>query len=413
METMEKKLYKVLNGDKSCNGGAYVYDLPKLKKDGTWKPGKWTKKMKKADLKMCCVGYHLTTNPANWLNNTSTVVYRAEARGVVRYRGDKCVCGQVRLLKPHETNTGLNNTGLYNGGNNNTGLYNSGDRNSGNSNSGDWNSGYSNSGYSNSGDRNSGGSNSGDWNSGYSNSGDSNSGDRNSGYSNSGDRNSGDRNSGGRNSGNRNSGDWNSGGRNSGYSNSGDRNSGDNNSGGRNSGNRNSGDWNSGDRNSGDNNSGGSNSGDRNSGNSNSGGSNSGGSNSGGRNSGDWNSGDWNSGQYHTGYFNTDKEPLFLMFNKSCKIKRDKIKFPYYFKNIVLTEWINYTDEEKKSDNKKALIRGYLKTYTYKEAWAVAFKEASKIDIELTIKLPNFDYKIFEEITGITEKDIKEVLKGE
>jgi len=239
---MEKQLYKVLNGDKSCNGGDYVYDLPKRKKDGTWKPGKWTKRIKKSALNMCKSGYHLTTNPVRWLNNTSTAVYRAEAKGVGLYGGDKCVCAQVRLLEPYETNTGAGNMGLYNSGN-----------------------------------------------------------------------------------------------------------------------------W----------------------------------------NSGNWNSGNWNSGNYHTGYFNTDKEPPFLMFDKPCKKSRNKIKFPYYFKNIALTEWIDYTDEEKKSDDKKALIGGYLKIYTYKEAWLNAFKRASKEDIELTTKLPNFDYKIFEEITGITKNDIE------
>jgi len=59
------------------------------------------------------------------------------------------------------------------------------------------------------------------------------------------------------------------------------------------------------------------------------------------------------------------------------------------------------TDQEK-TDNKNAFVtNGYLKRYTYKEAWANAYKNASKDDIRLLKALPNWDAKVFEEITGI------------
>jgi hypothetical protein len=202
------------------------------------------------------------------------------------------------------------------------------------------------------------------------NSGNGNSGRSNSGRSNSGDWNSGDWNSGDWNSGDWNSGDWNSGHRNSGHRNSGDRNSGDWNSGDWNSGDWNSGDWNSGDRNSGD------------------------------RNSGDWNSGDQN-----TGYFNSITPDNILVFNKKCKRQKwEEAEKPYFINNILTTEWISWsdmTDEEKKADPNAFVREGYLKTYSYKEAWQNAYSKASKEDIKLLKALPNFNADVFFEITGI------------
>ncbi len=182
-----------------------------------------------------------------------------------------------------------------------------------------------------------------------------------------------------------NTGKANTGNRNSGDSNSGDSNSGDSNSGNRNSGNRNSG--------------------YRNSGNSNSGDSNSGYSNSGNRNSGDSNSGNWNSADYETGVFNSKQPKYINVFNKKCKKDLwDNAEKPNLIYSTVINEWIYYsemTDEEKEND-KHAFIRGgYLKTYEYKEAWANAYNKATSEDIELLKKLPNFNSKVFYEITGI------------
>ena len=185
-------------------------------------------------------------------------------------------------------------------------------------------------------------------------------------------------NSGNRNSGNRNSGDCNSGNRNSGDWNSGDWNSGDWNSGDWNSGNWNSGDWNSGNRNSGN-------------------------WNSGNRNSGDWNSGDCNSGDCNSGFFNSD-EPYVRMFNKMTKEKRNEINIPCwcYFN---LTVWVSHdtaTDEEKKEHKKEIeTCGGFLKTLEYKEAWRLAWDKVSKEEHMKLLKLPNWDNKVFKEITGI------------
>ena len=66
----------------------------------------------------------------------------------------------------------------------------------------------------------------------------------------------------------------------------------------------------------------------------------------------------------------------------------------------------------------------YLKTYdtdetlhTYRKK---SFEEASKEDVAKALELPNFDYQIFEEITGIAKEDFdkklgikEEVIKNE
>ena len=209
---------------------------------------------------------------------------------------------------------------------------------------------------------------------------------KNSGTCNSGTCNSGTCNSGTWNSGNCNSGNWNSGCCNSGNLNSGDRNSGNWNSGCCNSGNWNSGDWNSGNRNSGI-------------------------CNSGDRNSGDKNSGNWNSGDRNSGFLNTN-EPKVRIFNKETNIHRQDIKFPNYF-YFELNKWISVSDmtyEEKEKYYWHKTTGGCLRKIEYKEAWKLSFEKATKKDVRKTLDLPNFDYNIFEEITGITKEMMKNKL---
>lgn len=205
--------------------------------------------------------------------------------------------------------------------------------------------------------------------------------------------NSGDRNSGNYNSGDCNSGDWNSG----------DCNSGNCNSGHWNSGNRNSGDCNSGDCNSGKYNSGDCNSGNWNSGNCNSGNCNSGDLNSGTLNSGDYNSGNYNSGNYNSGFFNSD-EPYARMFNKMTDKKREDIHIPSWC-YFDLTAWVSYdtaTEEEKtKHKDEIEICGGFMKPINYKDAWRLAWNRASIEERKELFDLPNWDNKVFEEITGI------------
>ena len=238
---------------------------------------------------------------------------------------------------------------------------------------------------------------------------------RNTGYSNSGNFNSGNWTSGNNNSGNNNSGDWNSGDWNSGDFNSGCWNSGDWNSGNRNSGNRNTGNSNSGDRNSGSCNTGNSNSGNYNSGSCNTGYSNSGDFNSGDRNSGDFNSGCWNSGDWNSGYLNTSAQKYTFIFNKQVeKSVLESAEFPS-FMFFALTEWVpacNMSQVEKERHPEYVTTGGYLKKYAYKTAFRKSFEKARRKpdwpkQRQKLLDLPNFDAKVFEEISGITSKDLE------
>jgi hypothetical protein len=208
------------------------------------------------------------------------------------------------------------------------------------------------------------------------NTGTENTGENNSGYRNSGDGNSGNRNSGNWNSNDRNSGDGNSGNWNSGYGNSGNGNSGDRNSGDRNSGNWNSGYWNSGNRNSGD------------------------------GNSGNRNSGYGNATSRSAGIFNS-KEGTVRLFNKETNLKWDEITHPNLYE-FYTTKWISeddMTDNEKKAYPQFFVRGGYLKTYTYEEAWANYWRDTDEEDRQRVLNLPNFDSEVFKSITGI---DIKQ-----
>ena len=170
-----------------------------------------------------------------------------------------------------------------------------------------------------------------------------------------------------------------------------------------NSGSWNSGSWNSGDRNSGSCNSGDRNSGSWNIGSCNSGNRNSGDKNSGDRNSGSWNSGSWNSGSWNSGFFNSD-EPNIRMFNKDTNLKRGDINIPSWC-YFSLTVWVSHdtaTEEEKEKYKREIeTFGGYLKTLEYKEAWKLAWSKASKEEHKQLLKLPNWNNKVFVEITGI------------
>ena len=206
-------------------------------------------------------------------------------------------------------------------------------------------------------------------------------------------------NTGASNSGFGNSGNWNSGSFNSGSFNSGNHNSGDNNSGDWNSGSRNIGDCNIGHGNSGDYNAGYGNSGDFNSGN---------------HNSGDCNSGDFNTGNWNAGIFNTGACEYAFAFNQLVK-KQDLECLPSIpFLRFNLVKWIpekHMLPEEKEQHPEYATAGGYLKKYDYKEAFRKSFEDAKRLpdwpeQLKRLKALPNFNFKIFEEISGITAEEL-------
>ena len=137
---------------------------------------------------------------------------------------------------------------------------------------------------------------------------------------------------------------------------------------------------------------------------------NSGDCNSGNCNSGNCNSGDCNSGNCNSGFFNSD-EPCVRMFNKMTNYKREDVKIPSwcYFE---LTVWVSHdtaTEEEKTEHKAEIEINGgFMKTINYKDAWRIAWNKASIEERKKLFDLPNWNNKVFKEITGIdAENEIR------
>ena len=164
----------------------------------------------------------------------------------------------------------------------------------------------------------------------------------------------------------------------------------------------NTGNWNSGNRNTGN-----SNTGNWNTGNCNTGNWNTGYWNTGNSNTGNWNTGDWN-----TGYFNTPELKTFFCFNRPTK--KQLIKFPKFLL-FDLIEWVPVSDmtaEEKNEHPECDVIGGYLKRHDYKQAFRKSFHAAKKrsdwaVELEKLKAIPNFDYAIFEEISGISKEELE------
>ena len=209
-----------------------------------------------------------------------------------------------------------------------------------------------------------------------------NSGKNNTGLGNSGDSNNGDWNSGNYNIGNYNSGYCNTGDYNVGNRNSEDCNTGDYNTGYFNIGNCNTGNYNSGNCNTGD-------------------------YNTGNCNIGNYNSGDFNTCNHSTGIFNTEEDKIKIFNKPSNWTYQNWLNSDSYciLSNVKLTKWIdelNMTEEEKEKHPQYKTTRGYLKKYTYKEAWKNIWKELTEEEKDIIMtELPNFDKDIFKEITGI------------
>lgn len=233
------------------------------------------------------------------------------------------------------------NTGIFNIGNSNAGNRNTGNRNTGNRNDGDFNTGYSNTGR---------------WNAG-----DFNTGHRNTGYSNAGDGNTGDFNTGNRNIGNMNTGDSNAG-----IFNTGNRNTGDNNIGNRNTGSLNAGSCNTGNCNTGD-------------------------CNTGYRNAGSFNTGHFNACNYSSGFFCTE-DPKARVFNQEIDMTVPEFRDSKYYRALFSSPF-TLTEE----------IDGKFVKYNYKEACAKWWEKLSEENKKIVKSIPNFDAKVFEEITGIKE----------
>jgi hypothetical protein len=97
----------------------------------------------------------------------------------------------------------------------------------------------------------------------------------------------------------------------------------------------------------------------------------------------------------------------YQVFNKDVEKKEwEEIKSSLDI-NILPTEWIDKKDmtkEEKENSSVWKEIGGYLKTFSYKEAWANWWKDASQKDKNKILNIKYFDPIIFKEITSIDVK---------
>ena len=125
-------------------------------------------------------------------------------------------------------------------------------------------------------------------------------------------------------------------------------------------------------------------------------------------NTGDRNTGDWNTGDWNTGCFNTDEQKIKLFNKQSDWYYRDwrNSDARYLLNNIPknVVEWIDekdMTDEEKTGNPTYETTGGYLKVLDESECCQIWWDGLSKEDREVIKNIPNFDNKIFEEITGI------------
>ncbi|MEL1074598.1 hypothetical protein VXC70_14540 [Clostridioides difficile] len=340
--------YKVFNPDWTCRN--FKYEVGKTyEHDG--------------DIEVCEAGFHFCQKAIDCFNyysfDNKNKVAKIEAIGLIKTDGDKSVTNKITIVKEIEWEELLN---IVNIGNNNTGYGNTGNHNTGNHNTGDYNTGNGNTGYRNTGDcntgyRNEGNYNAGDWNTGYRNAGYCNTGNHNAGYCNTGNHNAGYYNTGNHNTGYRNTGDYNTGNHNTGYCNTGDCNTGY--------------------------------------------------CNTGYCNTGDWNTGDWNTGDYNAGIFCTDV-PKIRMFNKETDLTyedwmnseaRNILK-----RNSYLTKWIHIDDmaeEEKENNPGYEINNGYLKVFTFEEMCKNMWDSLTDEEKKIIMEIPNFDKKIFKEITGI------------
>lgn len=301
--------------------------------------------------------------------------------------GGKSATNKIRILNEiswYEAldllNNGKANTGMNNDGNDNSGNDNTGDKNTGNTNSGNNNSGEDNNGDKNTGDNNNGNQNAGDNNTGSFNTGNDNDGDMNSGNRNAGNDNTGSYNDGHQNAGDENLGSKNSGNENIGYGNSGSKNKGDYNTGLLNFGNENTGNGNAGNN------------------------------NAGSKNIGNHNTGDWNECDYSTGVFNQTAGNI-RMFNKPSrwtlndwKKSRARIILSTCptFKCETSTKADYFDENEAERTENTDVTHNYIcfkrQTASERQKW---WNQLPKDDKDEVFSLPNFDPKVFEEITGI------------
>lgn len=134
---------------------------------------------------------------------------------------------------------------------------------------------------------------------------------------------------------------------------------------------------------------------------------NTGGCNTGNRNTGDWNTGDCNTVDFSNGVFCT-KEDTIKIFDKESNMTlrewRESRARRIIAWNMETTVWIyqsNMTEQEKAQYPSYKTTGGYLKVFTYEEAWKNLWNSITDEEKQEIMNIPNFDKNKFKEITGI------------
>lgn len=95
---------------------------------------------------------------------------------------------------------------------------------------------------------------------------------------------------------------------------------------------------------------------------------------------------------------------MVMLFNNPIRLSEYKqISFPLWF-YFDLTVWVSFNQmtAQEKTDNPHAETRsGYLKRLSYKDAWKLAYDQASEDAHQQVWAIPNFDPVVFEAITGL------------
>ena len=97
------------------------------------------------------------------------------------------------------------------------------------------------------------------------------------------------------------------------------------------------------------------------------------------------------------------------IFNKAVEdFDKWKSLIKELLEDFKLTTFIkeeNMTEKEKKENEKHKKIGGYLKVWNYKKAWEIFWRKIDQKTRDRFKEFPNFDSKIFKEITGIDFKE--------
>lgn len=139
--------------------------------------------------------------------------------------------------------------------------------------------------------------------------------------------------------------------------------------------------------------------------------------NTGDRNTGDCNTGNWNTGDCNTGDCNTGdfsngvfctKEDTIKIFDKESNMTlsewRESRARRIIAWNMETTVWIyesSMTEKEKEQYPSYKTTGGYLKVFTYEEAWKNLWSNITDEEKQEIMNIPNFDKNKFKEITGI------------